>query len=60
MGIVMIKCPVTGREIWTGIKLGSPVFFAYTWCPICKTDHQWFAGDAWVSESSAGTGKKAA
>jgi len=60
VGIVMIKCPQTGRAIPTGIKVDresfrrSAVFFARTYCSICHTDHDWFAKDAWVHEPSAG------
>jgi hypothetical protein len=60
MGMVMVKCPQTGRAIPTGIKTDSesfgrsPVFFARTRCPICHTDHAWFAPEAWVDEPSAG------
>lgn len=56
MGVVMIKCPKTGREISTGITADrvrfncTPVFFANTYCPICRTTHEWFAKDAWVRE----------
>jgi hypothetical protein len=56
MGIVMVKCPKTGRTIPTGIEaVGSnyqcvPVFFSRVFCPICKTHHEWFAKDAWVRE----------
>jgi hypothetical protein len=56
MGIVMIKCPQTGREIRTGIKTDrqsfrrSAVFFARTYCSICRADHEWFAKEAWVHE----------
>jgi hypothetical protein len=59
MGTVMVKCPKTGREIPTGLEVeaesfySSPVFFARTYCPICRKDHEWFAGDAWVCESNA-------
>jgi hypothetical protein len=59
MGIVMIRCPATGQEISTGIKVDrprfecSPVFFAQTYCRFCGTEHQWFAKDAWVAESAA-------
>jgi hypothetical protein len=59
MGVVMIKCPKTGREISTGITAdrvrfnATPVFFANTYCPICRTTHEWFAKDAWVCEPSA-------
>jgi hypothetical protein len=58
MGIVMIRCPATGREIPTGIKIDrpgfecSPVFFAQTYCRFCRSEHQWFAKDAWVEEST--------
>jgi hypothetical protein len=59
MGIVMIRCPATGREISTGIKVDrssfecSPVFFAQTYCHFCCCEHQWFAKDAWVEEKAA-------
>jgi hypothetical protein len=61
MGIVMIRCPATGREISTGIKIDrsrfecTPVFFARTYCPLCRAEHQWFAKDAWVREPGAAT-----
>jgi hypothetical protein len=56
MGVVMIKCPQTGHEIPTGIKTDrqsfrcSAVFFARTYCAICRADHEWFAKEAWVHE----------
>jgi len=56
MGRVMIACPVTRREISTGIEAdpstfnATPVFFADTYCPFCRSVHQWFAKDAWVCE----------
>ena len=56
MGVVMIKCPQTGHEIRTGIKTDrqsfrrSAVFFARTYCSICRADHEWFAKEAWVHE----------
>jgi hypothetical protein len=56
MGVVMIKCPGTGRTIPTGMEADrerfrrSPVFFARTFCSICKTSHEWFAREAWVHE----------
>jgi hypothetical protein len=60
MGVVMIKCPKTGREISTGITTdrvrfnSTPVFFASTYCPICRATHEWFAKDAWVCEPTPG------
>jgi hypothetical protein len=56
MGMVMVKCPETGRAIPTGITIDresfqrSPVFFRRTRCPICNTEHAWFAREAWVDE----------
>ncbi len=56
MGIVMIKCPITGRAIPTGMEADqfslncTPVFFGRTFCPICRSSHEWFAKDAWVRE----------
>jgi hypothetical protein len=58
MGVVMIRCPQTGREIATGIEMGTsefrraPVFFSRVQCPLCDRVHEWFAKDAWVSESA--------
>ena len=56
MGIVMIRCPTTGRQIPTGIEIdqssfnSTPVFFAQTYCPLCRATHRWFAKEAWVQE----------
>ncbi len=59
MGLVMIRCPRTGQEIPTGIEMereqfgSAPVFFARVDCPVCGRQHEWFAGDAWLCESTA-------
>jgi hypothetical protein len=56
MAAVMIRCPETGREIPTGIVTdresfaATPVFFARVLCPICRTEHEWFAKEAWLCE----------
>jgi hypothetical protein len=56
MGTVMIRCPQTGREIPTGFVAdptsfsATPVFFARSYCPMCRTEHEWFAKEAWVCE----------
>jgi hypothetical protein len=58
MGIVMIRCPKTGRAISTRITVdresfeATPVFFSQAFCPLCHAEHQWFARDAWVDEPS--------
>lgn len=59
MGAVMVKCPDTGRDIATGMVAdrasfnATPVFFARVYCPLCQTEHEWFAQEAWVCESEA-------
>ena len=56
MGVVMVKCPDTGRDISTGIVAdrasfnATPVFFARVYCPMCRAEHEWFAKEAWVCE----------
>jgi hypothetical protein len=58
MGVVMIKCPDTGREIPTGMVADrqkfdrTPVFFARVRCPVCGNEHEWFAKEAWVCDSA--------
>jgi hypothetical protein len=59
MGAVMIRCPDTGHEIPTGIVAdrrsfsSTPVFFARVYCPLCRTEHEWFAKEAWVCDADA-------
>ena len=59
MGRLMIRCPTTGREISVGIEAddshfrSSPVFFSRSYCTFCRTEHEWFAKDAWVCEPLA-------
>src|SRR5258707_6988568 len=59
MGIIMVKCPDTGRDISTGIVAdrasfnATPVFFARVYCPLCRTEHEWFAKEAWVCDSDS-------
>ena len=56
MGVVMIRCPQTERAISTGMQIdraafhSMPVFFSSTFCPICRTSHEWFATNAWVCD----------
>jgi hypothetical protein len=58
LGTVMIKCPDTGRNIATGMVAdresfaATPVFFARVLCPLCRTEHEWFAKEAWVCEGA--------
>jgi hypothetical protein len=55
MSALMIRCPETGREIPAGIDVDhssfrlSTVFFSRSYCTFCRTEHEWFARDAWVA-----------
>ena len=47
MGMVVIKCPETGRVISTGIEMDSErfrctaVFFSRTYCKMCAVTHDY-------------------
>jgi hypothetical protein len=53
MGIIMIKCPATGRGISTGIEVWAtdqlPIVTASTVCPACGRVHQWTKNEAWLA-----------
>ena len=57
MGMLMVRCPNTGQALVTGRYVDSatfrctPVFFSRTHCRLCKLVHEWFAKDAWFSDS---------
>lgn len=65
MGAVMVRCPQTGRDIPTGLTSdrksfeAMPVFFARVHCPICRTEHEWFAKEAWVCDAEPRPQRKA-
>jgi hypothetical protein len=52
MGVLIIKCPNTGRDISTGIETDKDTFAAMpndvveTRCPHCRTKHSWRPRDA--------------
>lgn len=56
MALLMIRCPATGCEVSTGIRIpGSDwnhmaEFYAYTRCPICQSDHEWSEKDVRLSK----------
>jgi len=55
MGMLMIGCPATGKEISTGIEMlridQLPVVTATLECPACGNVHRWTKFDAWLAES---------
>lgn len=52
MGVLLIKCPNTGRELSTGIQLDAnslgllPNVVSEVKCPHCRTTHSWRPRDA--------------
>jgi hypothetical protein len=52
MGVLFIKCPVTGKAISTGVKTDAqglsqmPNLVQYAHCQHCMTDHAWRPLDA--------------
>ncbi len=52
MGVLVIKCPVTGREFSTGIQTDAaslalmPNEVGQAKCPYCLTKHSWRPLDA--------------
>jgi hypothetical protein len=54
MGVLMIQCPKTGREVSTGIEMLDveqlPAVTATTVCPACGRIHAWSKKDAWLAD----------
>ena len=59
MGILMIRCPRTGKDVPSGIETDSlsfertPAFTGHFRCPLCRVDHEWSKIDGWVRESDS-------
>jgi hypothetical protein len=62
MSLLMVRCPRTGQEVWTGIETDPDSFrkipddLFYTWCPHCGLDHAWWRDEAWLVYALGGTG----
>ena len=54
MGIIMIRCPATGREVSTGIEVSDvdqlPRVSATMWCGVCGCMHHWSKDEAWLAD----------
>jgi len=63
MGIIMINCPATGRDVSTGIETtdieGLPAVTAKMVCPACGRVHDWTKADAWLAHSGEQYGLRA-
>jgi hypothetical protein len=59
MSLLMIRCPRTGQEVWTGIETEPDSFrkipddLFYTSCPHCGLDHAWWHDEAWLVDALA-------
>lgn len=57
MSAVMIKCPETGKAVFTGIEMDKRTFENATMsnntirCSACRKDHTWDKKDAWIEEA---------
>ena len=62
MGIIMIKCPVTGRDVSTGIETMDieelPAVTAKMVCPACGRVHDWITTNAWLAQAASSTGSE--
>jgi hypothetical protein len=58
MSSLMIRCPTTGLDVWTGVdtdleSLGKlPDTFYYTPCPQCGFEHAWWPDEAWLTDDA--------
>jgi hypothetical protein len=57
MGTLMVHCPVTGQDFFSGVETDRlsfervPAFNARIRCPLCGVEHAWSKIDAWLCES---------
>jgi len=57
---VMIECPETKKEVYTGINLNWETFESYRIgknklpCPQCGKEHEWTRADALLDEAGGG------
>ena len=57
---VMIECPETKKEVYTGINLNWETFDSYRFgerklpCPVCGKEHEWTRADAVLDEAGGG------
>ena len=56
MGIIMIRCPATGRDVSTGIEVWDvdqlPRVTAKMRCTACGRIHNWSKDEAWLSDGA--------
>lgn len=61
MGIIFTTCPISGRDISTGVETDAesyarmPEFVARVLCPYCKVDHNWTKHNSFIVEEAPGS-----
>ena len=57
MSSLMIRCPKTGQDIWTGVDTDTtslekiiPDTLFYAPCRHCGFDHAWWCDEAWLTD----------
>jgi len=62
VGVLVITCPVTGKEFSTGIETDEksldliPFTVAQAFCPHCGSDHAWSKTDARLADEGVSGG----
>ena len=58
MSSLMIRCPKTGLDVWTGVDTDTKSLEAisdtlcYTACPHCGMEHAWWPDEAWLTDDA--------
>jgi hypothetical protein len=66
MPMIMIRCPQTGQQVFTGIETDPASFRrlpntgGHLRCPVCGKQHEWGRRDARLSEHSMFEPRRAA
>ena len=56
MGVLLARCPVTGKKFSTGIQVETttidtlPQVRTRSYCPYCEAEHVWWTSDAFLVE----------
>ncbi len=59
MGAILIRCPITGQDVPTGIYMDEETFatlLPFTgqlMCPHCGKMHEWSKNQSWIEEGEA-------
>jgi hypothetical protein len=59
MSLLMIRCPQTRQDVWTGIETDPeslqniPDTLFYMPCPHCGFDHAWWHDEAWLTDDAS-------